>query len=230
MHRPLALRVTSCKVSNRLHLGVVVFLLLKLLFLPIWLPLKLLGELTEHAGRRRSGAGQRLSGRGCLIVVLIVVAIAAVGGVASALGGSSGKNSSSHRPVSSKSTAAANLAAPSASSASSSTAPAPVATHTSAAATVPQPGAGPGGCHPLSDENTCYEPGEFCRTTDHGVNGLAGDGETIICENNDGWRWEPVSATGGYNPPPPAPAPSETPSASPSPADSHSPTPDPSAS
>jgi hypothetical protein len=46
-------------------------------------------------------------------------------------------------------------------------------------------------CHPLSDEGTCYEPGEFCRDDDHGVTGLAGDGEQITCEDNDGWRWEP---------------------------------------
>jgi hypothetical protein len=24
------------------------------------------------------------------------------------------------------------------------------------------------------------------------VTGRAGDGETITCENNNGWRWEPV--------------------------------------
>ena len=47
-------------------------------------------------------------------------------------------------------------------------------------------------CHPLSDEGTCYEPGEFCRDSDHGVTGLAGDGEQITCEDNDGWRWEPT--------------------------------------
>jgi hypothetical protein len=46
-------------------------------------------------------------------------------------------------------------------------------------------------CHPLSDEGTCYEPGEFCRDVDHGVTGIAGDGEQITCEDNDGWRWEP---------------------------------------
>jgi hypothetical protein len=46
-------------------------------------------------------------------------------------------------------------------------------------------------CYPLSDEGTCYEPGEFCRDDDQGVTGLAGDGETITCEDNDGWRWEP---------------------------------------
>jgi hypothetical protein len=42
-------------------------------------------------------------------------------------------------------------------------------------------GAVGGSCHPLSNEGTCYEPGEFCR-----------DGKTIICKDNDGWRWEPV--------------------------------------
>jgi hypothetical protein len=47
-------------------------------------------------------------------------------------------------------------------------------------------------CYPLSDEGTCYEPGEFCRDSDHGATGLAGDGETIMCEDNDGWRWEPA--------------------------------------
>jgi hypothetical protein len=49
------------------------------------------------------------------------------------------------------------------------------------------------GCYPLSDEGTCYEPGEFCRDDDHGTTGVAGDGETIECEDNDGWRWVPVS-------------------------------------
>ena len=47
-------------------------------------------------------------------------------------------------------------------------------------------------CHPLSNEGTCYEPGEFCRESDQGVTGVAGDGETIICEDNDGLRWEPA--------------------------------------
>jgi hypothetical protein len=60
------------------------------------------------------------------------------------------------------------------------------------AAPPPPPPPSPATCHPLSDEGTCYEPGEFCRDSDHGVTGLAGDGETIRCEDNDGWRWEPV--------------------------------------
>jgi hypothetical protein len=55
-----------------------------------------------------------------------------------------------------------------------------------------KPAAVTDGCYPLSDEGTCYEPGEYCRDDDHGVTGRAGDGETITCEDNDGWRWEPA--------------------------------------
>ena len=47
-------------------------------------------------------------------------------------------------------------------------------------------------CYPLSNSGTCYEPGEFCRESDHGVSGVAGDGEKIICQYNNGWRWEPA--------------------------------------
>jgi len=54
------------------------------------------------------------------------------------------------------------------------------------------PPAPPSGCYPKTDSGNCYEPGEFCRTSDHGVSGLAGDGEVIICEDNNGWRWEPA--------------------------------------
>ena len=54
------------------------------------------------------------------------------------------------------------------------------------------PAAAPASCYPLSNEGTCYEPGEFCRKTDHGKTGVAGDGKAIKCEDNDGWRWEPV--------------------------------------
>jgi hypothetical protein len=45
------------------------------------------------------------------------------------------------------------------------------------------------GCHPLSDEDTCYKPGEYCRDADHGAPGIAGDGKAITCEDNGGWRW-----------------------------------------
>jgi hypothetical protein len=50
----------------------------------------------------------------------------------------------------------------------------------------------PAGCTPKTDAGNCYEPGEFCRTDDRGTSGVAGDGKKIECEDNDGWRWEPV--------------------------------------
>ena len=68
--------------------------------------------------------------------------------------------------------------------------PAPPAQPTPAAP--PPAPSTPAGCSPISDEGTCYEPGEYCRDDDHGVTGIAGDGQAIICEDNDGWRWEPV--------------------------------------
>jgi hypothetical protein len=72
--------------------------------------------------------------------------------------------------------------APSVAPAAPSSAPAPPPTQASAT---------PAGCYPISDEGTCYEPGEYCRDDDHGTSGVAGDGEAITCEDNDGWRWEP---------------------------------------
>jgi hypothetical protein len=68
--------------------------------------------------------------------------------------------------------------------------PPPAATTPSTVASSPA-AATPAGCSPLSNEGTCYEPGEFCRNSDHGMSGIAGDGEAITCEDNDGWRWEP---------------------------------------
>jgi hypothetical protein len=70
---------------------------------------------------------------------------------------------------------------------------APAPAPTTAPAVNPAPpttSAAPAGCSPLSDEGTCYEPGEYCRDDDHGMSGVAGDGEAIVCEDNDGWRWE----------------------------------------
>jgi hypothetical protein len=52
-------------------------------------------------------------------------------------------------------------------------------------------GDGGGGCYPRTDSGNCYEPGEYCRASDHGASGVAGDGEAITCEDNNGWRWEP---------------------------------------
>jgi hypothetical protein len=64
--------------------------------------------------------------------------------------------------------------------------PAPTTQAPPPATTAPPPS-----CYPISDEGTCYEPGEYCRDSDHGVSGIAGDGKPITCEDNDGWRWEP---------------------------------------
>jgi hypothetical protein len=69
------------------------------------------------------------------------------------------------------------------------TAPSTPAQTTSAA---PPASTAPASCYPLSNAGHCYEPGEFCRASDHGVSGVAGDGKAIKCEDNDGWRWEPV--------------------------------------
>ena len=72
------------------------------------------------------------------------------------------------------------------------TAPSTPAQTTSAAPPAPPASTAPASCYPLSNEGTCYEPGEFCRKADHGKSGVAGDGKAIECEDNDGWRWEPV--------------------------------------
>ncbi len=56
----------------------------------------------------------------------------------------------------------------------------------------PPPAPKAAACYPLSNEGHCYEPGEFCRDSDHGASGIAGDGKKIICADNDGWRWEPA--------------------------------------
>jgi hypothetical protein len=74
-------------------------------------------------------------------------------------------------------------------------APPPVPAQTTPAAAPPPPppaSAAPVSCQPLTNGGNCYEPGEFCRNADHGASGVAGNGEAITCEDNDGWRWEPA--------------------------------------
>jgi hypothetical protein len=70
-------------------------------------------------------------------------------------------------------------------------APAPART-TSAAVAAPPASAAATSCHPLTNGGKCYEPGEYCRASDHDASGMAGDGKAITCENKDGWRWEPA--------------------------------------
>ena len=50
----------------------------------------------------------------------------------------------------------------------------------------------PASCYPTAASGNCYEPGEFCSLADHGMTGVAGDGERIVCQDNNGWRWEPA--------------------------------------
>jgi cardiolipin synthase len=57
----------------------------------------------------------------------------------------------------------------------------------------PTPTPTPSSCRPRSSSGNCYEPGELCSNADHGVTGVAGDGEAIVCEDRNGWRWEPPS-------------------------------------
>jgi hypothetical protein len=73
------------------------------------------------------------------------------------------------------------------------TVPPPPTTVPPTTAPAPPPTAAASGCSPIDDEGGCYEPGEYCRNATHGVAGTAGDGEAIVCEDNDGWRWEPTS-------------------------------------
>jgi cardiolipin synthase len=59
-------------------------------------------------------------------------------------------------------------------------------------ASAPPPASPPtASCYPIDDEGGCYEPGEYCRDNDRGLTGRAGDGEAIICaEENGSWYWE----------------------------------------
>lgn len=91
-----------------------------------------------------------------------------------------------------------NTAAPATPTTSTTTA-APTTTTTTTAppplpttAPSPPPTAAPPSCYPLTDGGNCYRPGEYCRNSDHGVTGRAGDGQMIVCQDNNGWRWEPA--------------------------------------
>ena len=50
----------------------------------------------------------------------------------------------------------------------------------------------PTGCYPKASTGNCYQPGEFCPHADAGMHGIDGSGNPIICEDNDGLRWEPA--------------------------------------
>lgn len=69
-------------------------------------------------------------------------------------------------------------------------APSTPAQTTAAATPSPTASKPPVNCSPLTTKGKCYEPGEFCPKSDHGMSGVAGDGEAINCVDNGGWRWE----------------------------------------
>lgn len=35
-------------------------------------------------------------------------------------------------------------------------------------------------------------PGALCSKDDHGMTGTSAKGEALRCEDNNGWRWEPL--------------------------------------
>jgi hypothetical protein len=46
------------------------------------------------------------------------------------------------------------------------------------------------GCSPTTSSGNCYRAGEYCSKADHGMTGTDANGDTIKCEDNNGWRWE----------------------------------------
>jgi hypothetical protein len=144
--------------------------------------------------RKRNGPAALI---GAVIFLLIIISIAVQAGK----GRSTGNTSPAPAIVPTQTTASINsetdtatatetaVATSQAAAPSTQTAPSTPVQTTPAAA--PTSAAAPTGCYPLSNEGTCYEPGEYCRNSDHGASGVAGDGEAITCEDNDGWRWEP---------------------------------------
>ncbi len=102
--------------------------------------------------------------------------------------GSTGRCQASFRP---RAAAASVVAAPATQHAASPSS-APQETQPATPSSAPAPPTTAASCTPLSDEGTCYEPGEYCRDDDQGTSGIAGDGQSIVCEDNNGWRWEPA--------------------------------------
>jgi len=171
------------------------------------------------------------AGLGSVAALIIVIA-----GIASVSGNARQADSASTAPTVTATPsrtpthhAVSAKAVPTTAPVSATTAPAPVATIR--AAPPPPASTTPAGCHPLSNAGNCYEPGEFCRNTDYGASGIAGDGEAITCEDNNGWRWEP-SLTATVRPTPthtsaPTPTVMPTPAHSSSSAPTPTPTPTP---
>lgn len=63
-------------------------------------------------------------------------------------------------------------------------------THTVATTQAPPPPpTSATGCYPKTSSGNCYRAGEFCPARDHYATGVAGNGESIVCEDDNGWRW-----------------------------------------
>jgi hypothetical protein len=71
-------------------------------------------------------------------------------------------------------------------------APKPAPTPTAAAPPTTAAPPAPSGCYPRASSGNCYQPGEFCPQADAGMSGIDSNGNPIICENNNGLRWEPA--------------------------------------
>lgn len=121
-----------------------------------------------------------------LALVLVITVVGCVSGSTSSPTTSFFSASAQASQAGSPSASASGSSGPSPSPSSNNPQPLPSTPAPTSAAPAPQ-----AGCHPLSNEGTCYEPGEYCRNADHGASGIAGDGKAITCEDNDGWRWEP---------------------------------------
>jgi hypothetical protein len=151
-------------------------------------------DMTAPQRRRRRSTRRTLNGISLTVIGLCAVIIIVVN--------LAGSHSTKQSPSSAKVTPAATGGSASvAASVRPENTPRPTANKkpsSRAAKTVAQPTSQPApvatsaSCYPLSNEGRCYEPGEYCRDSDHGVTGVAGDGEQITCEDNDGWRWEPA--------------------------------------
>ena len=50
-------------------------------------------------------------------------------------------------------------------------------------------------CYPTASSGNCYQPGQICPSSYYGATGVAEDGTTIICQDDNGWRWVRVYGT-----------------------------------
>jgi hypothetical protein len=140
----------------------------------------------------------RLPGRGAtgfVTVVALVVFVVAVKKTPHGTSASDASPTAGPAPSASASLTSATtpgLAAQSATPASVAAAARYTAPAQVAAAPPAQAPAATTGCYPLSSSGHCYKPGQYCRTRDHNTQGIALNGEPIVCTYNDGWRWEPA--------------------------------------